>query len=205
MSKTLFRFPAIIIMALSLGACSWFKEKPPEYMAGVEVPLLEVPEGLDPLQYPAPLLISTGKIRLPSGDELNPGPPRAVTTAGQGNNNAYLAWSGQGVYLAVADTPESVQRRLGFAIQRIGMVPLATDKPLEHRFEYVQPNTDDRSFWQKLAFWSRSDTPDYSGFYFTRVEADAEGSRVYLFLDSGTPATTTAAEHILGIFMERLG
>lgn len=168
--------------------------------------MLQVPEGLDPLQFPSPLLISAGEIRLPSGDELNPGPPRVANTAGQGNDsNAYLSWSGQGVYLAVADTPDSVQRRLGFAITRVGMTPLETDEPNEHRFEYIQVNTDDRSFWQKMAFWNRSRGPDYSGFYRTRVEGDGDKSRVYLFLDSGTPATTTAAEHILGIFMERLG
>lgn len=196
----------MLTLTLVLGACSWFKDKPPEYMEGEEVPLLEVPPGLDPLQYPAPLMISAGRIRLPSGDELNPGPPRAVNTAGQGNNtNAYLAWSAQGVYLAVADTQESVQRRLGYAIERVGMVPLETGEPFEHRFEYVQVNTDDRSFWQKMAFWNRSKAPDYSGYYRALVEEDGENARVYLFLDSGTPATTSAAEHILGIFMERLG
>jgi len=205
MSKSFVRLLAMLVMTIALAACSWFKEKPPEYMAGEEVPLLEVPEGLDPLQYPAPLVISTGQIRLPSGDELNPGPPRTVNTAGQGDTNAYLAWSGQGVYLAVRDTPDSVQRRLGFTIERAGMIMLETDQPLEHRFEYVQVNTDERSFWKKLAFWSRSKAPDYSGLYRTRVEGDGEDARVYLFLDSGTPATTTAAEHVLGIFMERLG
>ncbi len=196
----------MLSVTVVLGGCSWFKEKPPEYMAGEEYPVLKVPEGLDPLQFPSPLLISAGEIRLPSGDELNPGPPRVANTAGEGNDsNAYLAWSGQGVYLAVADTPESVQRRLGFAIARVGMTPLETDEPDEHRFEYIQINTDDRSFWQKMAFWNRSRGPNYSGFYRARVEGDGENSRVYLFLDSGTPATTTAAEHILGIFMERLG
>lgn len=205
MSKPLNRILAMLTLTLVLAGCSWFKEKPPEYMDGEEVPLLEVPPDLDPLQYPSPLLISTGKIRLPSGDELNPGPPRAVNTAGQGETNAYLAWSAKGAYLAVADTPDSVQRRLGYAIERVGMIPLETDQSFEHRFEYVQLNTDDRSFWQKMAFWNRSKAPDYSGFYRARVEGDGENARVYLFLDSGTPATTSAAEHILGIFMERLG
>ena len=205
MLNPLFRCLATLVLIASLAGCSWFRDKPPEYMESQEVAALSVPEGLDPLRYQSPLLIGNEGIRMPSGDELNPGPPRVVNTAGQGDTNAYLAWSAQGVYLAVRDTPESVQRRLGFAIGRVGMSPLETSEPMEHRFEYVHIRYDERSIWQKMAFWNRNKGPDFSGFYKTQVVADGEESRVYLYLDSGTQATTSAAEHILGIFMERLG
>ncbi len=194
-----------LLLAAGLGACSWFKEKPPEYMASQEDEPLRVPAGLDAPEYPAPLLISTPPMRMPSGDELNPGPPRTVSTAGRGDANAFMAWSAEGVYLSVKDTPESVSRRLGFAIERTGMRPLEPAEDGSHRFEYVHIRFDERSFWQKLAFWNDGKGPDYSGLYRTRVVPDADGARVYLELDSGRPATTSASEHVLGIFMERLG
>jgi uncharacterized lipoprotein len=205
MSTQFFRLLAMLVVCAALGACSWFRDKPPEYMESREVPPLSVPDEFDPLRYQTPLLITADGIRMPSGDELEPGPPRVVNTAGRADSNAYMAWSAQGVYLAVADSPASVQRRLGFAIDRVGMRPLETDEPFAQRFEYVHIRYDERSFWEKLAFWNNSKGPDFSGFYTTRVEADGEEARVYLYLDSDTPATTSAAEHILGIFMERLG
>ncbi len=205
MSKRILPLAGIMLLAAGLGACSWFKEKPPEYMASQEVDPLGVPSDLDAPQYRAPLVITTPEMRLPSGDELNPGPPRAVSTAGRGDANAWMAWSAEGVYLSVDDSPESVQRRLGFAIDRTGMRPLEPADDGAHRFEYVHQRFDERSFWQKLAFWNDGLGADYSGTYRTRVVADGDETRVYLLLDSGRPATTSASEHVLGIFMERLG
>mgnify|MGYP006278993899 CR=1 FL=1 len=193
------------LLALALGACSWFGDKPPEYMESREVPPLEVPADLDAPQYRSPIVISAPVMRMPSGDELNPGPPRVVSTGGRGDANAFIAWSAEGVYLAVQDTPESVERRLGFAIERTGMRPLPSEAADTLRFEYVHVRYDDRSLWQKLAFWNRGDVPDFSGIYRARIVPDESGSRVYLDFDAGSPATTNAAEHILGIFMERLG
>ncbi|MEM1412541.1 MAG: hypothetical protein AAGH19_09295 [Pseudomonadota bacterium] len=196
---------AILLLAATLSACSWFKEKPPEYLESREAEPLRVPEDLDAPVYRTPLVISAPEMRMPAGDELNPGPPRAVSTGGRGDANAYIAWSAEGVYLSVADSPESVYRRLGFAIERTGMRPLPAADSGDQRFEYVHIRYDDRSFWQKLAFWNDGKGPDYSGVYQARVTSDGGDARVYLQLDSGAPADTSAAEHILGIFMERLG
>jgi len=193
------------MLVAGLGACSLFKDKPPEYMVSREAEPLEVPSDLDAPRYPAPLLISAPEMRMPSGDELNPGPPRTVTTAGRGKANAWIAWSAEGVYLAVADSPASVDRRLGYAIERTGMRPLETDGEASHRFEYVHVRYDERSFWQKLAFWNDGKGPDYTGTYRAQLVPNGVDTRVYLYLDSGAPAPTSAAEHILGIFMERLG
>ncbi len=205
MSKRFLSLLGTVLLATGLGACSWFKEKPPEYMASQEVEPLSVPTDLDAPEYVTPLVITAPLLRMPSGDELNPGPPRVVSTQGRGDANAYMAWSAEGAYLSVADTADSVNRRLGFAIGRTGMRPLEPAANGQHRFEYVHVRYDDRSFWQKLAFWNDGKGADYSGVYRTRVVPDGEETRVYLQLDSGTPAPANAAEHVLGIFMERLG
>lgn len=195
----------IALLALGLGACSWFKEKPPEYLESREVEPLRIPEGLDAPVYRDAVVITAPDMRMPAGDELNPGPPRVVATGGRGDANAFIAWSAEGVYLSVLDSAESVTRRLGFAIERTGMRPLPAEGNDDLRFEYVHIRYDDRSFWQKLAFWNDGGGPDHSGVYRARIVPDGENARVFLDLDSGTPANTAAAEHILGIFMERLG
>lgn len=196
---------SLMALLFALAGCSWFKEKPPEYVTSQEVAPIQVPEGLDTPRYNSPLLISAPEMRVPTGDELNPGPPRAVSTGGRSDANAFMSWSAAGVYLKVMDTPESVARRLGFAIERSGMDLLERGDNGAYRFEYFHQRIDDRSIWQKMAFWNDSLGPNYSGVYRTRVEPDGEDTKVYLMFDSGQQATTTSAEHILGIFMERLG
>ncbi len=74
-----------------------------------------------------------------------------------------------------------------------------------YRFEYVHEVDDDRGFFGRLLFWRDDENPDYSGAYRTRLMEDAGKTRVYLLYDSGRAANTASAEHILGIFMERLG
>ena len=205
MRKQLTRLLWLALLVLMMPACSWFKEKPPEYMESEEVAPLAVPDDLDAPVYRTPLVITAPEMRRPSGDELNPGPPRVTTTAGRNDQGTAMSWSAEGVYLSVQDSAESVDRRLGFTIERSGMNVLDPGADGSKRFEYRHVRYDERSFWQKLAFWNNDSGPDYSGIYRTRVVPDGEKSRVYLYLDSGAPAPTNAAEHVLGIFMERLG
>jgi len=205
MSKLPLKSPILLLFALLLSACSWFKDKPPEYMASREAEPLRVPEGYDLPRQPSPVLITTPPMRMPSGDELSPGPPRVTSTGGSGDSNAWLAWSAEGVYLKVRDTSESVERRLGFAIERAGMQRLGETDNGAYRFQYVHVRPDDRSWWEKLMFWRGVDGPNYSGIYRSNVVGDGEDARVYLLFDSGEQATTNAAEHVLGLFMERLG
>lgn len=196
---------ALILAAAVLTGCGLFGEKAPEYLASEEGAPLQVPEDLDEVEYLRPVEITVPLLRMPSGDELNPGPPRAVATGGRGDANAFLAWSAQGVYLQVKDTPESVARRLGYAIERSGMALLERDAAGSHRFEYTHMRVDDRGFFKKLLFWRGDEGPNYSGSYRTRLQPDGEQTRVYLLYGNGDPAATNAAEHILAIFMERLG
>ena len=194
---------ALILIAV-LSGCSLFGDNEPEYLASVETYPLRVPEGLDDPTGPAPVIISTPGMRLPAGDELEPMPPRVVSTAGREDANAYLAWSAEGAYLMVKDTPESVTRRLRFAIEHSGMTMLRKDDAGAHKFHYSQPSMADEGFFSNMAFW-RSEAFDYSGTFMTSLRADGENTRVYLLFGTGEPCDTAGSEHILGIFMERLG
>ena len=152
--------------------------------------------------------IGVPQMRMPEGDELAPGPPRVVSTAGKKDTNAYLAWSPKGAYLMVKDTPVSVVKRLRYAIDNAaGLTMLKADDDGAHKFHYTQaPPPDEEGFFSHMAFWrSRPEYIDFSGTFMTRLEPDGQNTRVYLLFGNGEPVDTAGCEHILGIFMDRLG
>jgi hypothetical protein len=204
MMISFYRIAIALILIATLSGCSSFNNNEPEYIASVELPALKVPEGMDSPTSATPVIIKGNKIRLPSGDELEPLPPRVVSTAGKQDANAYMSWSAEGAYLMVKDTPDSVTRRLRFAIQNSGMEMLETNDSGSHKFHYTQPRRDDEGFFSNMAFW-RDRPLDYSGIFMTSLQADDENTRVYLLFGNGVPVDTRGAEHILGIFMDRLG
>ena len=202
--------PRLMALALIpfavLSGCSMFGNNEPEYLDSEEIPVLKVPEGLDDPRGARQVLISVPQMRMPAGDELEPKPPRVVSTAGKQDANAHMAWSAEGVYLLVKDTPDSVARRLRYAIDHSGMTMLRRDDASgSHKFHYRQEKTNEREgLFSRMAFW-RADPFDYSGTFMTNIRADGEDTRVYLLFGNGKFVDTTGAEHILGIFMERLG
>ena len=204
MMISFYRIAIALITIAVLSGCSSFNNNEPEYLASVEAAPLKVPEGMDNPTSPTPVIIAGTKIRLPSGDELEPLPPRVVSTAGKQDANAYMSWSAEGAYLMVKDTPDSVARRLRFAIQNSGMEMMERNDSGAHKFHYTQPGPDDEGFFSNMAFW-RDRPLDYSGIFMTSLQADGENTRVYLLFGNGESVDTAGTEHILGIFMDRLG
>jgi len=196
----------IVTAALLIQACGMFKDKPEEYLLAEEGSSLDIPEGLDQPRLVSPVLIGVKPMQPPSGDELNPLPPRAAITAGGGQANAYLAWSAAGAFLSVKDNPESVDERLRTAIESSGMSMVQADEQGRLKFEYHhEPAPVEKSFFEKMMFWRSNEGPDYSGTYQVHLEPDGNETRVYLLNTAGEAAFTNVAEHVLGIFMERLG
>ena len=195
----------MLIMIAVLSGCSFFGNNEPEYMESVEAEPLTIPEGLDRPAGPRPVVITVPLLRMPAGDELEPMPPRVVSTAGKQDTNTYMAWSAEGAYLMVKDSPESVARRLRFAIVNSGMTMLEQDDTGAHKFHYTQTFLgNDEGFFSGMAFW-RDKPVDYSGVFMTKLKADGGNTRVFLLFGTGEAVDTAGAEHILGIFMDRLG
>jgi len=204
MMISFYRTTMMLFLMIALSGCSMFGDNEPEYVASVEGYPLRIPDGLDDPVGSSPVIISVPQMRIPAGDELEPAPPRVVSTAGKQDANAYLAWSAEGAYLMVKDTPESVARRLYFVIERSGMKLLRKGEAGDHKFHYTQAAAPDEGFFSNMAFW-RSEPFNYSGTFMTRLKADGENTRVYLLFGTGESCDTAGSEHVLGIFMERLG
>jgi len=199
---------ALMLIAVFSGCSSW-GNRDPEYLASYEAPPLKIPPGLDNPTGSSPVLIAVPEMRIPAGDELDPAPPRVASTAGKQDANAYIAWSAEGAYLMVKDTPDSVARRLSYAIKNSGMTMLQTSDSGSYKFHYTQPpppGQKDEGFFSRMAFWrSRPEYLDFSGTFMTSLKPDGENTRVYLLFGNGEACDTAGSEHILGIFMERLG
>lgn len=204
MMISLYRIVIVLIPIAILSGCSLFGDNEPEYLDSAESYPLRVPEDLDDPTGVAPIVISVPQMRMPAGDELEPMPPRVVATAGKEDANAHLAWSAEGAYLKVKDSPDSVGRRLRFAIERGGMTMLKSDESGSHKFHYKQVAPPEEGFFSNMAFW-RNQPADYSGTFMTLLKPDGQETRVYLLFGNGEVVDTAGTEHILAIFMERLG
>lgn len=196
--------PCLIALAAMLATGCGSKEKKPEYYDYEEIGTLELPPDLDRPETTAALVIRAPYIPVPSVP-LQPMPPRIQSTTDGVDSNTRLQWSAEGLYLLVEDTPASVARRLGLVLERSGMQRVRKDEAGVYRFDYYQVFEDDRSFFKKLAFWSRDKSEDYSGAYQAFVEQDGEKSRVYVKYADGSESEPDASEHLLLIMGERLG
>jgi uncharacterized lipoprotein len=198
----------LVACTVLLAACGLFRKgekvEQPEYYAAVESPPLEIPEGLSRPTSNSALHILVPPAPLPQR-ELQSLPPRVSSTSTGKNENAVLRWGAEGAYLLVEDGLSSVHRRLGFVIDRAGMVKQALREGDGYRVEYWhQPVDTNQGFFSKLAFW-RDGAPNYSGVYQVLARADGEKTRVYVKNADGSEPDPAAAEHVLVILGERLG
>lgn len=194
---------ALLLLMLSLLACS-FGQKSPEYYPAEETAPLEIPEGLSAPDYSQALIIQVPRMPPPSL-AMETRPPRISSTTSGIEENSRLNWSAQGLYLLVEDTPESAHRRLGLVIERAGMERVRVDEQGVYRFDYYQTFEDTGGFFNSLAFWRRDKTEDYSGAYQTFVRPDGANTRVYIKYADGTDCEADAAEHLLLVIRKRLG
>ena len=207
MMISFYRILIALVLIAVISGCKAFGNNEPEYLASVESAPLKIPQGMDTPRGSEQVIISVPQMRIPEGDELEPMPPRVVSTAGKQDANSYLAWSAEGAYLLVKDTPESVAGRLRYAIENTGMRLLERDDSGGHKFHYAQQMPPEEGFFSRMAFWRSSDPKaiNYSGTFMTSLRADGQNTRVYLHFGNCEPVDTAGTEHILGIFMERFG
>ncbi|HKJ16384.1 MAG TPA: hypothetical protein VJ984_03425 [Xanthomonadales bacterium] len=197
----------LIVCSLLLGGCGIFgdkEESEPEYYDAIEADPLKIPDNLDTPTTTSALIIEHQPLPLPT-TEMSAVPPRVLANQSTDDGNSIMRWSSEGVYILVDDSPNSVERRLEFVIQRSGMELLGEGGDGGYRFYYedVRPGVDE-GFFEKMAFW-RADPPDYSGSYLTLSQPDGTKTRIYLVYADGGEVPVEAAEHVLAILKQRLG
>lgn len=195
----------LLLVALVSTSCGMFSKKSRQttYYDVQEAVPLTIPEGLDSPATESALRIDYPPMPLPQ-TVLSDVPPRVLANQQDAAGNSRIKWSADGVYILVQDSPESVERRLGFVIERSGMDMVARNPDGSYRFQYEHARVDDGGFFNTLYFW-RDDAPDYSGTYETLAQPDGAGTRVFVIYADGGEVPMDAAEHVLALLKERLG
>lgn len=149
---------ALAVAVASSAGCSWFRGQT-GYETSPESRPLEVPPDLtQPRTDPA--------MQVP---QVNASAPAGVPAAGEG--------------FSVADSADSVWRRIGLALERIEGVAIANRAQLIGAYE-VQ----------------------YRGESFlVRAQAEGEGTRVTAVGADGQPLSSAAAAQLLGLLRQRIG
>lgn len=205
MTRERFTWPALVALVLCAAGCSWFGDDRPEYFDAEPSKPLEIPEGLDRPDTSTALTIAGQSPRAPETAELEPRPPRVIAaTGGDADDQSQIGWTADGPYLYIEDSPESVARRMRFAIERSGMRLQQTAADGAHEFDYRHQPIDDEGFFESLLFW-RDGVPNFSGQYRLKLVPADDGTRMFVVGADGAPADPQAAEHLLVIFGERLG
>lgn len=196
-----------IFFCLLLSACGAGRQV---YLESDEAKPLEVPTGLDQPNLENALLIP-GRSAPQLAGRAEANPPLVMSSEEAAQSSTNIRYGDGALYLLIEDEIESVWRRLGFTLNR-GQMSLEQrdDERRRFHFRYLQPPAPagDRSFWDTVFFWRRSDPLDFTGQYQIQLradDADLQRTRAYLFNGEGQPAPPEAADHLFGVIQQRLG
>jgi len=197
-----------MLAAALLSGC-FGKSREPIYKASDEIDEIEVPADLSQPQvgvvynvpgYSLPELAATGNEMLP---------PTVQPSEVAEHSRSQIRFGRSGLYLAIQDEPDSVWRRLGFALNRGDM---RLESSNEDGFEYVfhldhEPVESEKSGFSRLFFWRKAELINYSGRYRIVVGKESEGgvTAVELLGESGGVLDFDRAEYILAGLRDRLG
>ncbi len=196
----------LLVAACAVAGCA-NRDRQPIYVASEEVSSIRIPDGLS-----EPNVRPTYRIPgyfLPemaaAGGEARP--PRVLPSAEAEASRSHIRFGPSGLFLAVEDEPESVWRRLSFALNRGGMSVRRVDESSRRfHFSFVHdPIEVNRTGLARLAIWRGTELMDYSGQYRAEVQPDGDHARVTLLDADGNLVDMETAEYVLAVLRERLG
>ena len=198
-------------MTLLLSGCGLFGDKEedqPVYFDASETEFLAVPKGLTEPRRDQALVIK--------GEQVEPGftidssslPPRVQNAEGEDVDFSGINYGARGSYLLIPGTIADVYSQLKVAIEGSEM-ELLDENSGEGSYDvyYADPPRPKpkKGFFKSMLFWRGGKAIDYSGNYRTRLEADGEKTRIYLFDMEGQSTSEGAADAVLGRVLESLG
>ena len=196
------RLALVAVLAFLLAGCGLFNRNTEFEEVGAARPL-EVPPDLD-----AP--DTTRSMRVPDAtySRVAGGPVQRSDAPADVPADVRLEYAGDTATLLVPDTLDSVYRRLGFALERIGMEIVERDDGANaYLVEYVDRQARENRPGV-FARWilRRKGPTDHSGVYRVSIEeAGAAASRVRLLTRDGDDAPERVVNDVLGALEERLG
>ena len=196
----------MLLLMMSLSSCGLFSSKT-EYDKVPPGKALEVPPDLD-----EPSAASAVRVPNATYSRVANGPVQAGAPVGAAQPDPdpqpgdRIETGPGGQTLLVDDSMESVWRRLGFALQRIG---LKIEDQERDRGVYFVEYVDLEAKEQKPGVFSRwimrkKGPTDHSGTYQIHLETEGEQTRVRVLDDNSERAAAKVNQEILNSLLERL-
>jgi uncharacterized lipoprotein len=197
----------LLVAVLGMLAGCAGRDRQPIYIDSEELDPIEAPPGLS--QPPSRSTFEVPGYFLPElAAQGSQRPPRVQPSAEAERSRSHIRFGGAGLFLEVQDEPESVWRRLGFALNRDGMrVEEVDDSQQRYRFRFThEPIEIERTGLSRLAFWRSREVNDYSGVYRIKVrEGGEDAAEVILLGANGEILEMEQAEFVLARLRDRLG
>lgn len=201
------RMAGVFGLALMLGACGLMPGQS-SYDPIDPVEALEVPPDLDAPETDGALRVPNATYSRVQGGPVSgtssPAVSEAPTPAQQGTRMLY---EGGVRGLLVEDSEESVWRRVGFALERIG---LSIEERERESSTYVVEYEDVQAKEARPNVFSRwimrrKGPEDHSGTYQVRLRGQGSATIVNLYDEDGAPAGQVITEELLTALLDRLG
>ncbi len=207
------RLTLILLTSLAVTACGGGRQG--IYIDSTEAEPLRVPENLDRPSTGSALFVPGVSAPELAGLRDAAKPPLVLSSEEASASGISIGYGDGALYMLIKDTPRSVYRRLGFALNR-GHMSLREQQPegMAYDFFYRQPpETKPKQgffggLWDVLTFWSGSEEIDYSGNYRVKIQADDNNpshARVYLYDVDDRAAGSDRADLIFTHLQRRLG
>lgn len=191
----------LLLLILALSSCSLFSSQS-EYDKVPPGKSLEVPPDLD---EPS----AASAIRVPNStySRVADGPVRADAPVGAATPQGTRIESERGSrILIIDDSMEGAWRRLGFALQRVGLKIEDQERDRGvYSIEYVDAEAKEQQPGRFSRWILRKKGPtDYSGAYDIQLDVVGEQTRVRVLDEQGRTAAAAVTEEILQDLLERL-
>jgi len=207
------RFTLMLLTGFLLTACGAGRQG--IYIDSDEVEPLRLPENLDRPATGTALYVPGVSAPELAGLRNAAKPPLVLSSEEASASGISIGYGDGALYMLIEDSPASVHRRLGFALNR-GHMRLREQQPpgLAYDFFYRQPEESKPKqgffggLWDVMTFWSSDEEIDYSGNYRVSIQPDTNNpahTRVYLYDEQDRPADSDRADMIFTHLQERLG
>ncbi len=184
------------VVALVLAGCSTFRTTP-EYTQAESVPPLTVPEGLNAPDTSQAYQVPPGPRGVLSEEDVRP--PRVLAST-RASAEGFVSQ-----VLQVHDQPDSVWRRLGFALPRIGVKVLSKDAQ-KRRYQVAETVRVpiQRGWFSRIFLFWKPKYRDVDAIYLLEVRPQEDISRIFIGLGNAE-ASEERAKALLKLLKLRLG
>ncbi len=186
----------LAVWLMPLSGCSAFRSEP-EYTRAESVPPLEVPASLEQPDTAEAYVVPPGPRGVLGEEDIRP--PRVLTSS------RAVAEGFISQVLQVHDQPDSVWRRLGFALPRIG-VKVLSKNPQQRRYQVAETVRVPikRSVFSRIFLFWKPDHREVDAIYLLEVRPQEDISRIFIGLGNAE-ADEARAKELLKLLKLRLG